>query len=135
MKHESRLTAALNTRIEAIEAGESLEIVWPRTVAKEPSEQHLTVQYTHDLNERSALNDDHHMSSGILALTLVTPPDLDWHEIVLKKQAENIADYFVIDEDLENDGTTVSITSYSIRTGVQLKGNWETPIWLYFTAL
>jgi len=60
---------------------------------------------------------------------------LDGYDIVTRKQAGAISDYFTRAQILEANGTKVTIVGTTIRSGREEGQRWETPIFIEYRSL
>jgi hypothetical protein len=79
------------------------------------------------------LSDQVYTRQGFFIVTLVAP--LDVYDIVTRRQAGAISDYFKRAQIVEANGTKVTIVGSTIRSGREEEQRWETPIYIEYRSL
>lgn len=130
---DSNITQALNVQAEVIIAELGYTAIWPRKGGNKPAGEHLTIQHLRNDDVPLGLSDQVYTRQGFLIVTLVAP--LDVYDIVTRKQAGAISDYFKRAQILEANGTKVTIVGTTIRSGREEEQRWETPIYIEYRSL
>jgi hypothetical protein len=130
---DSNITQALNVQAEVMIAGLGYTAIWPRKGGKTPAGEHLTIQHLRNDNVPLGLSDQVYTRQGFLIVNLVST--LDGYDIVTRKQAGAISDYFTRAQILEANGTKVTIVGTNIRSGREQEQRWETPIYIEYRSL
>jgi hypothetical protein len=130
---DSDITQALNTQAEVMIAALGYTAIWPRKGGDKPAGEHLTIQHLRNDDAPLGLSDQVYTRQGFLVITLVSP--LDVYDIVTRKQAGAITEYFKRAQILTANATKVTIVGTTIRSGRQEGQRWETPIWISYRSI
>jgi hypothetical protein len=130
---DSDITQALNARAEVMIAALGYTAIWPRKGGDKPAGEHLTIQNLRNDDVPLGLSDQVYTRQGFLIVTLVSP--LDVYDIVTRKQAGAITEYFKRAQILTANATKVTILGATIRSGRQEGQRWETPIYISYRSI
>jgi hypothetical protein len=130
---DSNITQALNTQAEVMIAALGYTAIWPRKGGDKPAGEHLTIQHLRNDDVPLGLSDQIYTRQGFLVVTLVAP--LDVYDIVTRKQAGAITDYFKRAQRFIANATEVTIVGVTIRSGREEEQRWETPIYIEYRSL
>jgi hypothetical protein len=130
---DSNITQALNVQAEVMIAALGYTAIWPRKGGDKPAGEHLTIQHLRNDDVPLGLSDQIYTRQGFLIVTLVAP--LDVYDIVTRKQAGAITDYFKRAQRFIANATEVTIVGVTIRSGREEEQRWETPIYIEYRSL
>jgi hypothetical protein len=130
---DSNITQALNVQAEVMIAALGYTAIWPRKGGDKPAGEHLTIQHLRNDDVPLGLSDQIYTRQGFLIVTLVAP--LDVYDIVTRKQAGAITDYFKRAQRFIANATEVTIVGATIRSGREEEQRWETPIYIEYRSL
>tara|TARA_R110000803_G_scaffold113249_2_gene181610 strand:+ start:413 stop:820 length:408 start_codon:yes stop_codon:yes gene_type:complete len=130
---DSNITQALNVQAEVMIAALGYTAIWPRKGGDKPAGEHLTIQHLRNDDVPLGLSDQIYTRQGFLVVTLVAP--LDVYDIVTRKQAGAITDYFKRAQRFIANATEVTIVGVTIRSGREEEQRWETPIYIEYRSL
>ena len=130
MTVEASIYAALMAQVETITG---FPILWPQDGGDKPSGEHIRVAFLPNENRPVDLSSNQFFRQGFLYLTLVSK--LGEYEVVTRRKAGEIADYFPRALDLQHGGVTITITGHDIRQGRESGGMWETPIRISYRGI
>jgi hypothetical protein len=130
---DSNITQALNVQAEVMIAALGYTAIWPRKGGDKPAGEHLTIQHLRNDDVPMGLSDQIYTRQGFLVVTLVAP--LDVYDIVTRKQAGAITDYFKRAQRFIANATEVTIVGVTIRSGREEEQRWETPIYIEYRSL
>jgi hypothetical protein len=130
---DSDITQALNARAEVMIAALGYTAIWPRKGGDKPAGEHVTIQHLRNDDVPLGLSDQVYTRQGFLIVTLVS--SLDVYDIVTRKQAGAITEYFKRAQILTANATKVTIVGATIRSGRQEGQRWETPIYISYRSI
>tara|TARA_R110000796_G_scaffold19198_4_gene57530 strand:+ start:1527 stop:1934 length:408 start_codon:yes stop_codon:yes gene_type:complete len=130
---DSDITQALNAQAEAMIAALGYTAIWPRKGGDRPAGEHVTIEHLRNDDVPLGLSDQVYTRQGFLIVTLVSP--LDVYDIVTRKQAGAITEYFKRAQILTANATKVTIVGTTIRSGRQEGQRWETPIYISYRSI